>query len=396
MRTRVPNLLDSTQIHESSLDELAAQARAQGLQVDGNNIVTRAGGRTMSGRKIPTLTPLSTLQRPNTLVDQMGSLAAAEYTAKQNAANEQFDANASADAKVEGVLDKAPGQFNQETRRATRGLDDLLASLESADMVDRTEIRRELSKQADQSSKDRDAIFGDIDRLITTSSKALNTAADRAEAEARNAISSYDKSVDEDVIRNTVSGMRIRLSRDIGRLRNRLGPNGEQLTAEEANEQIRQIQFDSGQQIAGMAAGVRSEANKVLASLRTNLANVILEGGKMKEAAGALALQGEGLKLETSRKVSADGQNRLAALLASQEGSRAIKGIMADVSKFTAQLGTANSLASMQFQLQGRMGMSELVRNNPQTVVSMLSALLAIAGVSTAPGGRSIPAVRIG
>jgi len=84
-------------------------------------------------------------------------------------------------------------------------------------------------------------------------------------------------------------------------------------------------------------------------------------------------------------------QARLAASqqrLGSLEGQRAL--FLA-----SAQLRTSIAAAATQLELQGRTALAELVRANPESIISTFSGLVALAELATAPGGGSIPGLNL-
>ena len=177
------------------------------------------------------------------------------------------------------------------------------------------------------------------------------------------------------------------------------GREGGQVVVLEGDDRIGQagrdaLRLDTGQQVAMMAASVRSEANKTLASLRTNLASVTLEAGKLKEAAANIGLQAGQIRAGIEGQKNDLAKFAVETMLSSQQGMLQLQQLIGSLNQFKTQLRSNAQIQALEYDLRGRVQSAEQTFRNPETVVGILSGLLAIAGVQTAPGGRNLPGVR--
>ncbi len=378
-------------------DQLAQQARSQGFTVQGNRASQIRAGQTYTR-------DLSTFQHKliPSFLDQTSALIGAEYDAQQSAADRQFDRNAAAIGEYGNVVSGIPGRVKDAGD--TKAIDDLIGQLGAMGSDQQRQLMAMLGEVAGTSKglyKDTvagiDRALAPIEGIAKAGSLALNTAAARAEAAGREAINKYDQGINEDVIRSTISGIRADASQQAQMIRAGTAPDGRRLTPAEQAQMTRELRFDIGRQTTQVAATVRAQAQETLAGLRTNLASIILEGGKMRAGAsememqGAnLKLQGEGLKAQAGDRLTASNQFAVGALLESQSGMRAISEMISGLTQFKSQLKQGMELRSIEMEMNGRATMAQMIQSNPETVISVLSAFLALGSLATAPGATYI------
>ncbi len=393
-------------------DQAAAIAKSQGYQVIGNQVV----GSTAGGLKgsVPTWMSLSDFtqsvsQKGPSFLDQTADLVKWQYEQSQGAADRQFGRNNQQIDATQKLLDTAPNRFNQATSDSLAPINGQIGTLNDfgkaqAGAFDKAfgDLNTTAQKTYDKTIGGLDGLIGGVDKSVNSGIIDMNTAAARAEGAATSAITNYNKGVNEDVIQSTVQGIRADVNQQMKMLQNGIAPDGRRLSPAEQADAIRQLKFDTGRQVSSVAATVRQQAQTTLAGLRTNLANVILEGGKMKAAGAELGLKGtevkaglEGQKAAAGAALTSEKETALSGLLQSQEGQRALQGMVNGLNQFKSQLTNANALASLNFEMAGRNNIADMVKNNPETVFGLLTAWMAMGGIATAPGGRNIPALKV-
>ena len=386
-RARIPNLLESLSPAPLSGEDLAD---LYGGRPVGANIETR-GPRTGLTRRMRFLTPISGLQPQASLTDQMGTVVASEAQATQDAADRQFNRNNAETDRLNALLEGASTRFERagDAGSLAGQLDDLAGRARTMDFR---------SNQAQSDLMKRLPSLQELGREIGAAGenqmRMLNTKADEAIAAANSAITGYSRETDDVAIGATVAGMRQNLETELGRIRQGIGANGRLMTAAEKADAERKLKFDTGQQVAMMAASVRSEANKTLASLRTNLASVTLEAGKLKEAAANIGLQAGQIRAGIEGQKNDLAKFAVETMLSSQQGMLQLQQLIGSLNQFKTQLRSNAQIQALEYDLRGRVQSAEQTFRNPETVVGILSGLLAIAGVQTAPGGRNLPGVR--
>jgi len=388
------NLFDGMSVEPPTVADIEGRARAAGYTVN-NGVASRRVGKGPSS--YVENTPVAALGLgggTSTFLDQASSLLERETAAKQKAADRQFARNNEEISGFRSFLNGATNAFDKATSAASSDISQLMGNIDSFAKGQGDDVKSAIAALIGGAKETAKAGIAGIDKVTGNILATATGDAGRAEAAARDAVDKYNTGIQEDVIKATIAGLDRSIESDIKSVQNGLGPNGTKLSPAEQAVAMRQLRQDKGLQITQMAATVRAQAQGVLAGLRTNVANVILQASQTKLAAGQTALEGEKAKAQLSGEVTQARTTGLSALLNSQEGQRAMKSLFAGLGQFKAQLGNANKLASMNYQLEGRTALADMVRNNPETVIGVLSAFLAMGGVATAPGGRNIPALR--
>lgn len=382
--------------------ELTDYVRSKGYEVRGNKAISR-------GVKHEYSTPLSMFEGDMipTFIDQTTQLIKNEYRAQQGAADRQYGRNEQATGSFQDLVSQIPGRM--KTGGDTKPLEDLISQIEALGAQQQSDVMKGIGDVVGTAKSLYKSTVGGIDDVIgslsgmaKSGSVALNTAAARAEAASRDAIAKYDQGINEDVIRSTVSGIRAEAHQAMQMIRGGTGPDGRRLTPAEQSQMMRDLRFDVGRQAVSVATQVRAQAQETLAGLRTSLAGVILEGGKMRAGASELemqganlAMQGENLKGQAGERLTATQQFGVGALLQSQEGQRALQGVLSGVTQFMSQLKQSTELSSLQMEMQGRGMTAEMIRANPESIISVLSAFMALGSFATAPNGTTIKGLNI-
>jgi len=172
-----------------------------------------------------------------------------------------------------------------------------------------------------------------------------------------------------------------------------LNPDGTMMTPAERQAAQRQLTFDTMQATSGVVSQMREEQSRIAASLGMQLAGTNI-------SAGQIALGAAGARSEAGRMREGVATTRAGVGTTVAGQAMDAERIRANYRQLSASLlesggnmrNAANALA-MQLESQGRTAMAEMVRNNPESVVSRFASLLQLYSVSSAPGGGSIRAI---
>jgi hypothetical protein len=370
------------------MDAWAGKARQAGYTVEGNEAVrwVKTGNSQYAER-----TPLSAFAGQGaSFLDQAGHVARKEYERTQEAADRQHKLVGDRIDLFEGSVKAGSAGMRAEGQKQ----ESLLGGM-AQDFNDRAQAdKMGFDKQRDQylSLLDRNTKEqkDGIRSAVRMGTDALNKGADQAVATAQGAVSKYDTNVQEGAIRSTLSGLRADADNQIKQIQSR-----NDLPDSVKNQMIREVKADVGRTSAQTASTVRVQAQETLAGLKMNLAGIQLEAGKTKGAAGEMALRGEGMLAQAGDN-QAEGMFRaLQASLQSEEGQRAWANLSSGVQQFSSQLTSGLEIASLQAEMSGMSSLVQMHQNNPESVVSMLSAFMALGGIASSPGGRAMRGINL-
>lgn len=390
------NLLEGFGVEPPTIADIEGRARAAGYSVN-NGVASRRVGKGPSS--YVENTPVSALfggspSGPGFL-DQAATIMQRETQAKQAAADRQFKRNNDEIGGFRSFLSDAAGQFTKASTAIESELSGLMGGLDKFAQAQGDDVKAAIDSMIGSASSTAKLAGEGVDRITRKVLSDADATAAGAIGAAHKAVDAYDKGINEDVIQTTVAGIRRSVESDMKMIQAGFSPSGEKLSPAQQASALRQMRQDVGLQISTMAAGVRANAQGVLAGLRTNIANTILQSGQTKLAAGQTALEGEKIKMAAKGEETQARATGLNALLQSQEGQRALKSVISGLTQFGIQLKNGNALSSLQYQMEGRTALADMVRNNPETIIGVLSAFLTMGGIATAPGGRNIPGLRM-
>ena len=242
------------------------------------------------------------------------------------------------------------------------------------------------------------ALNGDLARVEGTAGRIegdANTALGYAAAGVRaasNAAGNY-QSDSQANISATVAGINRQMQTRSRLVNSGLNPDGTMMTPAERQAAQRQLTFDTMQATSGVVSQMREEQSRIAASLGMQLAGTNI-------SAGQIALGAAGARSEAGRMREGVATTRAGVGTTVAGQAMDAERIRANYRQLSASLlesggnmrNAANALA-MQLESQGRTAMAEMVRNNPESVVSRFASLLQLYSVSSAPGGGSIRAI---
>jgi len=384
------NLFDSMPISNTSSADLAGIARQAGWQVDGS-VATRPVKGTMGGIEEAPLSMFQGQSSGPSFLEQGLSLAKAEAGARQGAADRGFQRNQAAQAGADAFTGQIGAKTNQIANEGSSYLDDLMGGLGALSSGLYGDAKKGINDMLASAVGNYNKSVSGIDSAVKGLTETYNKAGDDAIAEMRRTVSKYSTGIDEQAIGNTVAGIRADTAKRRKSIEAGYGPNGQQLTASERQQALRDLNNDVSNRISSVASSVRSHAQETLASLGTHLADITLQAGQLKGVGAQAALTGEGMKEQAGQALISSKIAGIQSLLSSQEGVRSLAGLIASMGQFRTNLRSSSQLNALQQEQQGREWSAQYSLNNPETVVSVLSAFLALGGVATSPGGRNIP-----
>ncbi len=351
---RMKDMFDAAKAAPDTPAAREATARAQGYRPTGGGQAVRYRGH------IPEYTSLDESFAPKpkaSLMDQMQGALQSDAENMQGAANRQFERVDKANQQFGKAVDGAADPILAESERSSKELGGLAEDFKGfgEDTMTRFDARSR-------------SIMGDLEGDLGRSAKFTDAAVGAAEG----AVSGFNDRYQENV-KAMVGGLERRVSQQMRQLESGTDAQGNPLPPAAVQQMRRELSFDVGQQVASVTAQMWGEAQKTMASLRMNLASV--KGQAASES-------------NRSAEIRASTGTELGRQEAQAQAERMRAGeIRAQLGQFSASLrGSARALAS-QMTVNGREAMANLLRNNPESVVSIFSGLAQMVSVATAGQG---------
>lgn len=375
-------------------EEMARRAMAQGYRVNGNEAVMWRNN-TGPGFDTRISAPVSSFgNAPKSFLDQAASLLKWEYEAKQGAADRQFDRNAAATGTIGDTIGRGMGQFQTGLNTSLSEIDRIAGTTQSMQNRFENQNMAAIGDLVGVADKAVSSFNAGTDKYVKQGVNDMRSSADAAVSTAKDAVGSYNTGVTENAIQATVAGMRADYRNQKAMIQKGLNPDGTLMTMAERNEAANSLQKTTGLQIAQTVATVREQAQKTLASLKMGLSSTILGAGQLKGEAAKLGMAGEQSKLEAEQTRVGARSTAIQGMLATQEGARQFQSMLSGLVQFGAQLRSATDSASLQYEMQGRQYMADAIRQNPETIMGVLSGLMSLATIGTAPGGANLRALQ--
>jgi hypothetical protein len=166
----------------------------------------------------------------------------------------------------------------------------------------------------------------------------------------------------------------------------------------------RETMFDVGQHTSRISTEINSAYDFKQADLNMAIANVTLAAGQMvtdaNARAAATSLGAGELRMRAAEaaargELDATAQEASVKLAISGQGLEAERikqgyaQIAASLREQSAMLAQTMPLAALQMRMQGFTAMYQMIQSNPRRPVSRFAALVELAKIATAPGGRN-------
>lgn len=235
-------------------------------------------------------------------------------------------------------------------------------------------------------------VGGTADRIEGDADAALRYGAAGVRA-AGNALGGY-QSDSQANISATVSGLHRQMQTRSQLVNSGINPDGTMMTPAERQAAQRQLTFDTMQATSGVVSQMREEQSRIAAQLGMQLAGTNI-------SAGQIALGAAGARTEAGRL--REGVATTRATVGSSVSGQALdverlrtgyRQLASGLLESGANMRSSALTLALQLESQGRIAMAEMVRNNPESVVSSFASLLQLYSVASAPGGAGLRAIR--
>lgn len=360
-------------------------------------------------------------------LDQLGSALQRDVGATQSAANRQFargeEQVASAESLIGGVderltdvagatagqLGELGQEFNALGERTGEEFDAFAAGVQGSVDEDVEGLIGGIDAATARTRQGADLLSESIGERADATSARVDEFAEGAVQAAEEAI------IDTQDLANrqmsaAITGLEARTRKDAQRIEAGLRPDGTQMTPAERRAAQASLRADTNVQLTQVATTLSGQAKELFAQLKTNLAQTQVQAGQLTLGAGEQQLKAGqlqagleelkagteaqaagqkaglvGLKAEVGVKL---GEQRIAATQISQQ----FQTMRADLAKMGATIVNSAKSTAIGFEMQGRFGIAQLVKDNPETVVGMFSGLASMLAAASAPGAGSIRA----
>jgi hypothetical protein len=323
------------------------------------------------------------------MVDDLFGTMDEEMDRLQGAADRQYGRNQGQIDAFGEFLGGVEGDIMGTAEQGAAGLEGEAGNLAALGDQAVDEFGRQRSRVEGQLDQDLGGVFDAADAASGAADEAMGFAY-RAEGSARGAVSGYDAASEANVS-NAVAGLERRTSQQRQMIERGLNPDGTMMSPAERQAATRQLQYDTNVAVGETVTQIRDQQQQTLAGLRMQLANVQLGGGQI--ALGAAAAQTEAGRL---RQGAAESRAQVGIALNAQglDAERirqGYRGVGASLMTTASEMRNAARALATQLEMSGRTALADMVRNNPETVVSRFNAMLTMYGVLSAPGARSVP-----
>lgn len=261
----------------------------------------------------------------------------------------------------------------------------------------------DLTRRADEM---RGRVRGDVDKALSgmpdyykgidRANKDIDEAyrlGDQSVADYKSALNGYHD-LSAQSMSAAASGIRRSFHTAMQQVRTATTPDGRQLSATEQMAAMEQIKFQAGQQVQEQITPLQSHFNDTMMQLRTQLA------GLQQNNAG-LRIQGAGLRgnLEGQRlqgintelggaQIKAGGeQTSLDMVARANEGVRQMYQLGATLREAGSTVATTVQMKALELELNGQVALSQVMLQNPRSIVSYFQSFLALMSVNATQGG---------
>ena len=364
-------------------------------------------------------------------IDQLGSALQRDIDLAQGAADRQFDRGqeqigraedliGGVDERLSGVANKTAGQlgelggeFDVLGRDTLTDFDEFAEGVQGSVGADVDSLSGEIDANSARTREGADLLSKDIGERADATTERVGEFAEGAVQSAEDAIFDTQDLANKQMT-SAITGLEARTRKESQRIDAGLNPDGTQMTPAERRAAKASLRADTNVQLTQVATQLASQSKLLLAQLTTNLADTKLQAGQLTLGAGAQQLQAgqlkaglEQLKADTDTKGTAQkaGLVGLKAEVGVQLGGQRVQAagiaqqfqsMRADLAKFGATVVNSAKSTAIGLEMQGRFGVAQLTRENPETIVGMFSGLAAMLAARSAPGAGNIPAFNFG
>lgn len=310
----------------------------------------------------------------------------------QGAADRQYQRGANEIGDFRGVLDGLTGTITGAADQNAAGLEGVAGQ------------NNALGDQAvsDQAARSK-GVLGSLDqdlKGVEASAGRADDAANQALAYGRGAVNTaagaagqYDKDAQANV-QNTVAGMEQRFKTQMQSINAGRNPDGTMMSPAERIAAQRQMSFDLSQQVGAVTSGLREQQSQTAANLGMHVADVTLGAGNVALGASSAFEKAGELREGAAGERARVGTDMAAQGLQAEQLRQGYRSIGAGLMTTAANMRNAARTTAMTLEMQGHTELANMIRQNPESVVSMFSGLLAMYSIATATGARNVPALQ--
>jgi hypothetical protein len=224
-------------------------------------------------------------------------------------------------------------------------------------------------------------IMGDLDQRLSGVSQTLKEGYaqyDAAVETARNAAANYGKGAMQDMA-GMIAGVHSQLQTTMSQIKAGLRPDGSMMTPEEQDNAFAQVKGQVEPMVAQTYATMSMHVRDTQAQLDSQVASYQTQAGGARLAGARTELEGASLRSGTATNLSAQ-RNAMEGQNAAQD--IAITQIRQANRQMMGHWVTTGLTTALQYELNGQQALADMIRSNPESVVSMLSGMTSIYGLS--------------
>ena len=379
-------------------EEQAAAARNQGWTVTGNQAQQFRNGVRYTRDLSNFLAPASQNQFAN-IPDVLKQAAIYDTSQMQGAADETYN---KMNAKF-GAIDNLINQGSASLENLGKQLGgDALSAAEQAEAL-AADQRDELTERADAMVG---RVRGDVDKSLSQMPKyykgldKANSDIDEAYRLGDQSVADYKASMKgyKDLSAQTMSaaasGIRRSFHTAMQQVRTGTTPDGRQLSATEQMAAMEQIRFQAGQQVQEQITPLQSHFNDTmmqlstqLAGLQQNNAGLRIQGAGLRGNLEGQRLQGINTELGGAQIKAGAEQTSLDMVARANEGVRQMYQLGATLREAGSTVATTVQMKALELELNGQVALSQVMLQNPRSIVSYFQSFLALMSVNATQGG---------
>lgn len=261
----------------------------------------------------------------------------------------------------------------------------------------------DLTKRADEM---RGRVRGDVDKALSNmpdyykgidrANKDIDEAyrlGDQSVADYKASMKGY-KDLSAQTMSAAASGIRRSFHTAMQQVRTGTTPDGRQLSATEQMAAMEQIRFQAGQQVQEQITPLQSHFNDTmmqlstqLAGLQQNNAGLRIQGAGLRGNLEGQRLQGINTELGGAQIKAGAEQTSLDMVARANEGVRQMYQLGATLREAGSTVATTVQMKALELEMNGQVALSQVMLQNPRSIVSYFQSFLALMSVNATQGG---------
>lgn len=341
-------------------------------------------------------------------IGQLGAALKSDVNRLQGAADRQFTRVNDAAGDIGSLLDGVGPDTGADTGvlddlrvKAGQQGDEFMQRQEDlfGDVMDTTHRRVEDIFTGTASTLKRAQEF--VDGTLAGNIKSIQTYAAAGVQAAQSAVEGYDAN-SQRAMQAAAAGLEARAESSRRMIEAGVNPDGSIMTAEEKAAATSQLRNDVSLQVAQVTAQMGEAQRQFGANLGMALASANMQAGGLEGQAAELGLAGEqfvaGVAQEGDRTRLAatelEAQTGLSVADARARSEQVRQGytqIQSALAEISTNIKNSAVWKALDFKMQGRTTIAQILMNNPENIVTMFSGLASMVQLAAAPGGANLP-----